>query len=83
MKYSTSMKNTNQQIMSVKFKNTRKVPEYLVKDALKYCEEVGADEIYNIADIGSNEYRIMYWTNVEGQRKMQAKILNIPLYECE
>lgn len=55
------------------------LPKYLVKHARDFCETINATEIYNIAGLGDGDYRIMYWITVDGKRKMEAKILKVPL----
>jgi len=51
----------------------------LVADAIRYCKEIKACEIYNIACLAAGEYRVMYWIVEDGKRVMRAKILPIPV----
>jgi hypothetical protein len=59
---------------NVKEKN----PEFILNDAIRYCEKENASEIYNIAGLGDKKYRIMYYVGEGTGRKMKAVILNIP-----
>jgi hypothetical protein len=54
------------------------VSDFLLQDAIKYCETDNASEIYNIAGLGENEYRIMYYIGELPNRKMKAIIRKIP-----
>ena len=50
----------------------------ILLDAVAYCKNVNATEIYNIAGLGEGDYRIMYYVGEEPARKMQVVILKVP-----
>jgi hypothetical protein len=52
---------------------------FLLEKALEFCKAENALEIFNVADLGSNEYRIMYYIGEnQDTRKIKVIILNIP-----
>lgn len=52
--------------------NTNKL---LLEQAIKYCNTINACEIYNVADLGDGDYRIMYYMESDANRKMKAVLL--------
>ena len=50
----------------------------LLKASIAYCEQEGASEIYNVAELGEKDFRIMYYMGEEPHRKMKAVLLKIP-----
>ena len=62
----------------IPIENEKKIPPFLAAAARKYCESIGANEIYNVAILGEGDYRIMYYIQVDGKQKMKAQILRMP-----
>jgi len=65
----------------IPIENEKNIPKYLANHARKFCETINAIEIYNIADLGDGDYRIMYWVMNGDKRKMEAIILKMPTKE--
>lgn len=51
----------------------------LLEESIKYCETVGASELYNVAYLGDGDYRIMYFMGELPKRKMSAVLLKTNL----
>ncbi len=62
----------------ISIENEKNVPKYLAKHAREYCENINAVKISNIAELGDNDYRIMYWIIKDDKRKMESIILKVP-----
>ncbi len=57
-------------------KQAKEIGERLLKKSIKYCEDIKATEIHNIAYLGAGDFRIMYYTGEGTERKMEAVILS-------
>lgn len=53
----------------------QRTDKILLEQAIKYCKTINAYEIYNVADLGDGDYRIMYYMESDTNRKMKAVLL--------
>jgi len=62
----------------IPIENEKDVHPSLCVNARQFCENIGAISIHNIACLGDGDYRIMYWIEKDGKRKMEAVLLRLP-----